>query len=83
MGDMFRIRPVHIVTVIQGTVLIMSLGFSALFVIEMAKTFVTISSTSTFFGSANTIMYLTIEGLFLCLILFATYITLKSKEYQD
>ncbi len=83
MAGVFRIRPAHIVTVVQGTVLIMSVGFTALFLSLILRVFADINTASTFFGSANVIMYVTIESLFLFLIFYATYIALRKKEFKD
>ena len=66
--------------VISGTVMMVTAWFAIAFSLLLFRFFPSINSASGFFGSANALLYLTIEGLFLSLVLYASYVSVRRKE---
>jgi hypothetical protein len=82
----------------MGTVIGISAGFSVLFVTIIYRIFVLINAPTTttspipglsggfllgnFFANADVLMYVTIESLFLALVLFCTWVSVRRKNYK-
>jgi hypothetical protein len=80
---MFRIRANVLSKVISGTVVAITAGFAIAFSVVLSNFFSLINSPVGFFGSANVLMYLTIEFMFLFLVLYATYVAVRRRTYKD
>lgn len=76
---MLRVRASLLSTIISGAVILIVGGFTLFYVLLLGDFFVLINSASSFFGSANVIMYLTIEGLFLVLVLYGGWVSVRRK----
>ena len=80
---MFRIRAHVLSNIIAGTVVAVSGAFTIAFVVVLGGFLSLVNSPVGFFGSANVLMYLTIEFLFLFLVLYGTYVSVRHKDYKD
>ena len=69
--------------VISGTVAAITVCFVAAFMFVIGGFFPEINSANGFFGSANVLFYLTIEGLFLGLVVYASYMSLRTKAIKS
>jgi len=79
----FSIRASALVKIITGTVIGITAAFTIAFTVVLGGFFSLINSPTGFFGSANVLMYLTIEFLFLFLVLYGTYVSVRHKDYRD
>jgi len=68
---------------ISGTVAAITVCFVAAFIYVIGGFFPEIKSADGFFGSANVLFYLTIEGLFLGLVVYASYMSLRTKAIKS
>jgi len=80
---MFKVRAHTLSNIIAGTVVAISVAFAAAFMIVLGGFFSMIDSVSGFFGSANVLMYLTIEFMFLFLVLYGTYVSVRRRDYKE
>ena len=92
---LFRVRAAIVSKIVEGTVITISAGFSLVFFLVIVNMFSLMNTTNTgasiggislglaggFFSQANVIMYVVIEALFLALVLFATWIAVRRKNY--
>jgi hypothetical protein len=78
-----RIRATDVSKIISGAVVVATIGFTAAFIVALGGFFTVINSANGFFQSANVIMYLTIEGLFLFLVLYGTYVSVRRRDYKN
>jgi len=74
------IRASMMTRIISGTVVAVVIGFSLAFTYLLYKLAGQMTTASSFFGSAASLMYLSVEGIFLALILFAAYAVLRKKN---
>lgn len=79
---MFRVKASYLATAITTATATVVVGFTVFYVLLLGDFFALINSASSFFGSANVIMYLTIEGLFLVVVLYGAYVSLRRKNRQ-
>lgn len=77
---MFRLRASDLSRIISGTLVTIVVGFSVAFSYLLYQLTAEINSASSFFGSAGALMYLSVEGVFLALILFAAFIVVRRKK---
>jgi hypothetical protein len=80
---MFRIRARMISNLLSGTVAALTATFGIVFCIVLSRFFPLLNTPDGFFGSANVIMYVTIEGLFLFIVLYGAYVAIRRREYKD
>jgi hypothetical protein len=94
---MFRIKAAAISRMVEVTVVGISAVFSAVFILMIVNMFSIVNTASAgseingislgwiggFFSQANVFMYVTIEALFLALVIFATWISVRRKKYTD
>ena len=66
--------------IISGTLVTVVVGFSAAFSYLLYQLTSEMNSANSFFGSAGALMYLSVEGIFLALILFAAFVVLRKKN---
>jgi hypothetical protein len=66
--------------VISGTLVTVVVGFSVAFSYLLYELSAEINSASSFFSSASALMYLSVEGIFLALIIFAAYLVVRKKD---
>lgn len=78
-----RIRATDVSKIISGAVVAVTIGFSVAFLTVLGGFFSLVNSASGFFGSANVIMYLTIETLFLFLVLYGTFVSVRRRDYKS
>jgi hypothetical protein len=76
---MSRLRASVMTKVVSGAVITMVGGFSIAFSLLLYNLVGTISTAQTFFGSAAVLMYMSVEGVFLCVVIAAAYWTLHRK----
>jgi hypothetical protein len=63
---------------ITGAVLGSVISFSVAFMVLLDRVFGALNTASNFFGSANVLMYLTIEGMFLIVVLAGAAFVLRN-----
>ena len=68
---------------LTGVVLTVTAGFAVVYGLVLGNFYPLINSPVGFFGSANVLMYVTIEGLFLFMVLYAAYMSVRRREYKD
>ena len=73
----YKIRASYVQKAIMVVVAAMIIAFAAEFVRELYVVFGNISSAANFFGSADVLMYLTIEFLFLMTVVAAGFFALS------
>jgi hypothetical protein len=76
---MFRLRASHVSGLITGAVAAVVGVFTVAFSVLLSQAFGQVPAASNFFGGASAMMYVTIEGLFLMLLLFGAYVTVRKK----
>lgn len=76
---MAQIRPAMMTKVVTGAVIAAVAGYSAVFLLELLRLAQALNSVQNFFSSAVTLMYLSVEGLFLCIVVAAGYWALRRK----
>lgn len=80
---MLRLRAHMISDLLSGIVVTATVGFSIAFTLVLSRFMPMIDNPTGFFGYANVIMYLTIEGLFLFIVVYGAYIAVRKKEYKN
>ena len=80
---MFKFRAHTVSNIIAGTVVAVSAAFSIAFMVVLGGFFSMIDSPAGFFGSANVLMYLTIEFMFLFLVLYGAYVSVRRRDYKE
>jgi len=80
---MLRFRAHMISDLLSGIVIIATVGFSIAFSLVLSRFMPMMDSPSGFFGYANVMMYLTIEGLFLFIVVYGAYVAVRRKEYKN
>jgi hypothetical protein len=76
---MFRIRASDLTRIISGTLVTIVVGFTVAFSYLLFQLSSEINSASSFFGSAGGLMYISVEGLFLALVIFAAFAVVRRK----
>ncbi|MGA2666075.1 MAG: hypothetical protein ABSF83_14135 [Nitrososphaerales archaeon] len=66
--------------IISGTLLTVVAGFAVSFSFQLLKVSQQIDNVSSFFGSAASMMYLCVEGVFLATVLFGAYAVLRKRN---
>jgi hypothetical protein len=77
-----RIGAAMMSKLISGTVVVLTGLFSAAFALLLVAFFPSINSPMGFFQSANALFYLTIQGMFLGLIMYAGYVSVRRREQK-
>lgn len=77
---MSRLRASFMTKLVSGAVITIVGGFSIAFSLLLYSMIGTISTAQTFFGSAAVLMYMSVEGVFLCIVIAAAYWTLHRKK---
>lgn len=66
--------------IISGTLVSIVLVFSVAFAYLLMQLSAEISTASSFFGSASALIYYSVEGAFLALIILAAYLVVRRKS---
>lgn len=77
---MLRIRAASMVKVLSGTLIAVVVAFSAAFSYLLMQLTTEVGSASNFFATTGAMAYLTVEALFLALVIFGAYAVVRRKK---
>jgi hypothetical protein len=77
---MFRLRATDMTRIISGTLVTVVVGFSVAFSYLLYQLIGELSTATSIFGNAGTVMYFSVEAVFLALILFGAFAVVRKKN---
>ena len=96
-APLFKFRAAAVSKLVEGVVIAITAAFTVAFLVVVANMFsllntvnagttigqVSLGPVGNFFGEANVLMYVTIEAIFIFLVMFATWFSVRRKTYTD